>query len=245
MICDDFIMLGKTVPEPQSDGRVFVCSAGYSTELRSLIRIYPLARYASPKRWSVSRVPLERNPKDSRPESWKLAGDRSAETHQNINAAFATYAQVRGMDTRDAIDDDRVWVSSIKEANKRRLSLALIAPKGVPSVTYDQNLNSPESPQLKLFADGLPPAEGAKRFPFMPRLVFDDDKGEHRLMLRDWGCYERMRKAPGALDLDNCLSLGPDSRLLIGNLNSHRTAWLVISVLNIGDAQMSLLDGVA
>lgn len=245
MICEDFIMLGKTVPEPQSDGRVFVCSAGYSAELRSLIRIYPLSRKSAPKRWSVNQVPLERNPKDSRPESWKLAGNREADSHVDINEVFTNRGRVHGMDTRDVLDDDRIWVSSIKEANERRLSLALIAPKATPQVTYEQNLNSPESPQLKLFSDGLPPAEGAKRFPFMPRLSFNDDAGEHRLMLRDWGCYERMRKAPGELDLNECLSLGPDSRLLIGNLNSHRTAWLVISVLNIGDAQLSLLEGVA
>jgi hypothetical protein len=30
MILDDFIMLGKTVPEAASDGRQFVCTAGFS-----------------------------------------------------------------------------------------------------------------------------------------------------------------------------------------------------------------------
>ncbi len=34
MILDDFVMLGTTVPEPNSDGRVFVCSAGYSATSR-------------------------------------------------------------------------------------------------------------------------------------------------------------------------------------------------------------------
>lgn len=42
MMFEDFIMLGKTIPEPQKKtGRVFVCSAGYSDEFRHLIRIYP------------------------------------------------------------------------------------------------------------------------------------------------------------------------------------------------------------
>jgi len=57
-------MLGTTVPEPTSDGRVFICSAGVSAELRSLMRIYPLARRRTPPRWSVNCVCLERNPKD-------------------------------------------------------------------------------------------------------------------------------------------------------------------------------------
>lgn len=246
MMLDDFIMLGKTVPEPKSDGRVFVCSAGYSPELRSLIRIYPLARFGAPPRWSVSRVALERNPKDHRPESWKLAGDRAIGTHNRINSTFSTYDNITGWERREVLDDPKLWVGSIAEANERRLSLALIRPSQVPEVDYDENRNSPESPQLRLFNDGLPPAEGAKRFPFMPRVVFRDKSGMHRLMLRDWGCYELMRKHPEhTFDMSGALALGPDSVLLVGNLNSHRTAWLCISVLNIGDQQLSLLGGVA
>lgn len=247
MILEDFVMLGKTVPEPTSDGRVFVCSAGYSLEMRSLIRIYPLARKAAPPRWSLSRVTLERNPKDSRPESWKLAGDRSPDKHEWINRqAFQVYDKVKGWQRQDMLDDDALWVESIAEANAKRMSLALIQPRAIPSVTYDMNATSPESPQLRLFDDGLTPAEGAKRFPYMPRITFHDAKGEHRLMLRDWGCYELMRKHPQhTFDLDEALSVGEDSVLLIGNLNSHRTAWLCISVLNVGQQQMSLLGATA
>ncbi len=246
MILEDFVMLGKTVPEPSSDGRVFVCSAGYSQELRSLIRIYPLARHAAPRRWEMCRVNLERNPRDSRPESWKLAGDRSIGNHERINSAFTPYAKVNGWERKEVLDDPRLWVDSIAEANEKRLSLALLRPRHIPRVDYDKNHNSPDSPQMRLFDDGLPPAEGAKRFPFMPRLDFVDSSGRHRLMLRDWGCYELMRKHPEhTFDLDDALSLGEDSVLLIGNLNSHRTAWLCISVLNIGDQQLSLLGGVA
>lgn len=246
MICEDFIMLGKTVPEPNSDGRVFVCSAGYSPELRSLIRIYPLARHAAPKRWSVSRVPLERNPKDSRPESWKLAGDRTLGSHEHINSVFCTYDHVKGMNRLNMLNDQHLWVNSIAEANDKRLSLALIQPKAAPRLYYEHNPESPDSPQLKLFSTGEPEPQGAKRFPHIPRLEFVDKAGTHRLMLRDWGCYELMRKHPGlTMDMSDALSLGPDSVLLIGNFNGHRTSWLIISVLNIGHAQLSLLDGAA
>jgi hypothetical protein len=54
VILDDFVMLGTTVPEPNSSGRVFVCSAGVSDEDRRLIRIYPLARRGAPKRWGCT-----------------------------------------------------------------------------------------------------------------------------------------------------------------------------------------------
>lgn len=245
MICEDFLMLGKTVPEPNSDGRVFVCSAGYSAEMRQLLRIYPLARRGAPQRWSLSAVPLERNPKDSRPESWKLAGDRHGDAHERINQCFGVQRVIRsGWEKKEALDDDRIWVSSIKEANERRMSLALLQPKSCPTLQFDQNSNSPDSPQLRLFDEGLPKAEGAKRFPFIPRMVFDDSRGEHCLMLRDWGCYELMRKHPArTFEMDQALSLDADSVLLIGNMNQHRTSWLVISVLNIGVQQMSLAVG--
>ena len=72
MTLDDFVMLGTTVPEPNSDGRIFVCSAGVSAEYRSLVRLYPLARKNVPRRWGIYRVPVERNPKDSRPESFQV-----------------------------------------------------------------------------------------------------------------------------------------------------------------------------
>lgn len=246
MILEDFVMLGKTVPEPNSDGRVFVCSAGYSAELRSLIRIYPLARYDAPARWQKCRVNLERNPRDSRPESWKLAGDRRPGQHDRINQAFTPYERLTGWERRELLDDSALWVDSIAEANAKRMSLALIQPKRVPTLSYDINRASPDSPQMRLFDDGLHPAEGAKRFPYMPRIEFDDNSGHHRLMLRDWGCYELMRKHPNlTMQLDDALALGEDSVLLIGNLNSHRTAWLCISVLNIGSQQLSLLGEVA
>lgn len=242
MICDDFLMLGKTVPEPSSDGRIFVCSAGYSAELRQLIRIYPLARQGAPKRWSLSKVGLERNPKDHRSESWKIAGDRQLGAHQAINAQFQVYSHLTsGWERQQALDDERIWVESIEEANRRRISLALLQPKYEPRIELEINPESPDSPQMRLFDDGLPAAEGAKRFAYMPRMTFSDAQGSHRLMLRDWGCYELMRKHPQhAHTLDDALSLGADSVLLIGNMNQHRTAWLVISVLNVGVSQTAL-----
>ena len=87
-------MLGTTVPEPNHDGRVFVCSAGVSREYGSLVRVYPLARGGVPRRWGIFRVPLERNPQDSRRESFKIAGDRSPEAHPGINATFERHDEL-------------------------------------------------------------------------------------------------------------------------------------------------------
>lgn len=248
---DDFVMLGTTVPEPRSDGRIFVCSAGYSATLRSLVRVYPLARYGAPARWSVSSVKLERNPQDWRAESFKLAGDRSVESHKNINSLF----QVDGMAPKAGRAEllRKCTVGSITEANERRLSLAVIHATSM-ELEFEHNPGSPDSPQLALFpVDGEEP-QGARRFPFIPRLNFDDELGHHRLMLRDWGTYELMRKnnnlaliteAERRRYVGGALHLDESSSLLVGNLNNQRNAWLVISVLRGLRGAPSLLDEMA
>lgn len=243
MILDDFVMLGTTVPEPsRRTGRIFVCSAGVSPERRSLVRIYPLARRNIPHRWDIHRVPVEINPDDSRPESYKVAGDRTPGAHERINAAFERVGTVRRQNRAALLNPYRV--ASIAEANAKRMSLAVIEPTGV-ELYFEHNPDSPDSPQLALFDDGNPrPTAGAKRFPFIPRLRFRDEGGGHQLMLRDWGCYELMRKMPERrTEMAAFLHLGPSSSLLVGNLANHRTSWLVISVLNgIRDETPALFD---
>jgi HNH endonuclease len=234
VILEDFVMLGTTVPEPNSDGRVFVCSAGISAEYRKLIRIYPLARRNVPHRWGEYRVRLERNPKDSREESFQVAGDRRPGAHERINEQFE--AVRKSIPDRERIKLlSRYVVGSIKEANARRLSLAIIQPDAM-EVTFDANPASAESPQMVLFDEGLErPAAGARRFAWMPRIRFHDELGWWNLMLRDWGTFELQRKKGEAYfrkELASALHLRQDSSLLVGNMNNQRTAWLVISVLN-------------
>jgi hypothetical protein len=229
-------MLGTTVPEPNHDGRRFVCSAGVSAERRSLVRIYPLARFDIPHRWGIYRVPVELNPKDPRPESYKVRGDRTPDAHDAINREFVGVGRV-DEGQRPALLRP-YFVGSIAEANDRRMSLALIHPSREHRLElyFEHNPESPFSPQLSLWPDPVP-IFGAKRFPYVPRLRFTDPRGDHDLQLRDWGCFELMRKhladpayyqsgMPGALHLSGA------SCLLVGNMSHQRTTWLVISVLN-------------
>lgn len=233
MIVEDFVMLGKTVPEPTSDGRVFVCSAGVSASLGSLIRVYPLARRGAPRRWSINQVRLERNPKDSRQESWKLTGDRAPGAHEDINVGFEELGTVQPADRPHLLAQH--VVESVQEANARRMSLAIIHPAYTPRLTFDYNPDSPDSPELRLFDDGRRHVtEGHRRFVYIPRLDFHDAAGPHSLTLRDWGCFEFLRKHGDErrYELAAAMRLGPKSSLLVGNLNHRRNAWLVISVLN-------------
>lgn len=252
----DFVMLGKTVPEPLSDGRMSVCSAGYSPTLRHLIRIYPLARSSAPQTWSVNTVKLERNPRDSRAESYQIAGDRRPGVHEFINRAFEYHDEIVPKAQRAEMLK-RCFFPSIAAAEERRLgygkdklSLAIIHPDAM-EIEFEHNPASPESPQLALFdAPGDPPS-GSRRFPYIPKLRFLDDGKERRLSLREWGLYELMRKHNNLTGMSDgerrryvtgALHLDPSCSLLVGNQNNHRTSWLVISVLRSLREAPSLLD---
>jgi HNH endonuclease len=249
VIIEDFVMLGTTVPEPNSDGRVHVCSAGVSAEYRSLIRIYPLARRNVPRRWGEYRVRLERNPKDRRPESFKLGQDedRRPGAHERINEQFEVVR--KRIPDRERIKLlSRHVIGSIKEANARKISLAIIQPDAI-EIGFEANPASAEAPQMILFDDGLDrPTVGARRFAWMPRIKFHDELGWNNLMLRDWGTFELQRKQGEVYfrrELAAALSLRSDSSLLVGNMNNQRNAWLVISVLNGIREAPTLFDGLA
>lgn len=243
MILEDFVMLGTTVPEPNSDGRVFVCSAGISPQLRRLVRIYPLARHHAPHRWRIYRVPVELNPQDSRLESFKIAGDRSPNAHNHINYQFRDLGLTPDIERPKLLA--KYTVESIQEANDERLSLAIVHPTCM-ALEFEHNPESPDSPQLKLFEYvSNEPIYGAKRFPIIPRLGFVDAGGEHHLMIRDWGTYELLRKKGPEYfqaNLAGALHLRDDSSLLVGNMNNKRRAWLIISVLNGIRSHPTLFD---
>ena len=162
-----------------------------------------------------------------------MAGDRSPGAHEDINSAFEELGSVNPKARRELLAE--FVVESIRDANERRLSLAILSPLYEPLLRFDHNRNSPESPWLRLFDDSVPQVtEGHRRFAFTPRLEFADAGGHHSLTLRDWGCFEFLRKHGDERrhELATALHLGPESSLLVGNMNHHRTSWLVISVLN-------------
>lgn len=231
------VILGKTRPEERrTDGRTFVCSAGWHPD-HGLIRIYPLAMQGAPPDWSVCDVALERNPKDSRPESWRIAGNREGAEHYRINQAFRITGTVPKSDRPGIIGG--LGAASIAEANERRRSLALIRPRDARiEWTEPDRRDAVDMQQLALFE-----VETGRKFDRIPRLVFTDPGGEHHLQLREWGLFELIRNRGldyAAVHATAAVRLGPESTLLVGNMANRRTVWLVIKVLNVATAQLAL-----
>lgn len=217
MIIEDFIMLGRTVPEDsKKHGRV-VCSAGYSRELRQFMRIYPLSPFAKIPRWSTCRLGVQRNNQDTRIESWRLieamtphiVGKAKKATEFDLLKSFAS--------------------SSIAELNESRASLGIICPKDI-NWRFD-GMKKNEEYLLSLFDDDCNTRN--KR----PRIQFKDDDGYHDHQLRDWGCHEFLRKQPTEkhYELWDALRLTDRSYehlLFVGNHNQHRNSWLVIGIVS-------------
>jgi len=75
-IIDDLIVLGRACPEKLRDGRDTVCTAGYSYRL-GFIRLYPTTIHMKWKRWDIVKVLVERDSRDTRWESRKIAGAKT------------------------------------------------------------------------------------------------------------------------------------------------------------------------
>lgn len=227
-LVNDFVMLGRTVPEPTSTKDLFVCSAGVAPSQGGLVRLYPLTARQSVPRWTVNEIdliPHAIKPRDSRPEtrSLGLGGYREIGTVPASQRAALLSPYL---------------VDSIREANERRMSLALVKPLPGWEFRLDRNPGD-QAPHHEIW--GPQPPKARERFAFTPRLVFDDAAGRHKIQVRDWGLFELMRKNEARISgmepdeqvswIGNGLKINDRSLLFVGNYANHRTSWCVISVL--------------
>lgn len=234
MRIDDFVCLGRTVPETSTKYGVKVCMAGYSEELRSLIRVYPLEIANPVHARSRCVLELERNPNDSRIESWKLHDRRI----MSVGPQVPTPSVLRFL---------RGWLSgSIKELNERRVSLGVIEVSGECQGVFKrrEEVVSPDQGTLFDMADSHG-SFGAK-LDIAPYLSFSDpEEFRHTLQVREWGVYEWVRKnRPEASSVWDNLSLrdGRPTILVVGNMNNYRNTWLVIKVFKAERESPLLFD---
>lgn len=216
MIIEDFVMLGRTVPEYSKKHGMVACSAGYSREYGGFLRIYPLSVDCSIPRWTVCRVSVESPKDDNRVESFRIkdgfAPEKIAKVKKDQEFDFLQSLQSR----------------SIASLNQDRHSLAIIKPKNL-CYRYDK-MKEGEEYQLC-----LPFYEQEKKETLKPRLQFSDEDGLHDLQLRDWGCFQFLKKKYDKRKLWSALFLtNPEYEhiLFCGNHNSHRNSWLVISLIS-------------
>lgn len=220
MILEDVIMLARTVPEPSKKYGVRVCSVAYSPELKSLIRIYPLLPGESMKQRHKFRIELERNPFDSRIESFKKISHT------------ATGEQATKDDIKDILD--QLLVQDVTLLNDARLSLGALKAS---SKTYFVNMKSKafvDPSQLCLF--GKPDLAShvfktGQDYAHIPYITIPMLSKQKTFQLREWGIYRLLEKHNGNISDTYLRGIfkDDDAYLIVGNLNGCRTVWIVCS----------------
>lgn len=231
---DDVIILGRGVPEQISAGRVTVCTAGYSPSI-GFVRLYP-TRIDSPlQQWGVVSVEVERNPQDSRAESWKFPDSRSGWEHINQHMkVLGEYPK----ELRLALMGD-LRCHCVSELNEKRLSLGIVRPQ-IRRAYLSENAMHRQAYQ-PLF-DMMEHAEVTTKRDhyFEPRIEYGcgsqcASKSAHNQQLLDWGCYQWMKHNPGKeQQIWSNLHVGDAAwthYFLIGNQANQRTSFMVINVI--------------
>ncbi len=260
MHVEDFVVLGRTVPEDSRKYGQKVCMAGYSAENNQFLRVYPLLvpvggdadsnGFRARHRYVLD---LQRNPQDTRSESWRVSDEKQpTQTPWKLAPETKKNTLLEWLDKR--------VVPSIRALNDCKMSIGVIrvssgnwrgvmVPRGAPeksesvvSLFDDLDDQAHFSHQVRLIA----------KVEYAPYIHFSDAEGSHELQIREWGAYMLLAKdeyadKPEALWGASGYRSTKDLYLVIGNMMNHRKNWLVIKTFEADeqDYSPSLLDGVA
>jgi len=229
----EFILLGQAVPEDRRDHRTTQCTAGYSPTLKSLIRIYPWPADYKLNRWKLYEVDVERNPQDTRIESWKIQDSRSSNIEEKVR-----FIRQLSKPERIALIDEIVIDSCSVDLNEERLSLAVIKPEIIKAYLKDRKV-PPGSDALQMRLNGSFKPRTGKSSDTELRIKYRcqncKTKSPHDQHVLEYGVYTWFFKKPNNKEqvIDNLHLFDPewDIHFLIGNLNTQRTSWMIICVI--------------
>jgi hypothetical protein len=239
LIVDDLVILGRAVPEQLKNGRVTVCAAGYSHKL-GFTRIFPTRTTMRLNSWNIVKVPLERDPRDSRSESWKIEGSKSEwdRLDRKIEVVGRLHPKERLNLIANLVDD------CVKDINEVQRSLGIVKPTiekcyFCPEEKFDPTL------QATLFGSPLPTIK--KQHREFPKIRYSCSgcrvKKCHDQTVLEWGFYEWMRKHPEKPEQvwENAQIFSPKHEcfFFVGNMRDRRTAFLIISILRLRKGTIS------
>ena len=230
-VIGDLVILGRGAPDTMRDGRVTICVAGWSPTL-GFIRVYPTRTSSPLQQWNVVSVPVERNPNDNRPESWKIQG--SSGEWDRLDRKIRVERRVTRAERLQLVPP--LTTGCVKDLNEKRISLGIIHPSSLEGYLSERSDVDP-SVQQTLLGETLPKTKA--NFQHQPRLRFRCEscrqEGGHDQQIIEWGCYVWFGKSPGRESqvFENLRVSDPEYEkyLLVGNQNNHRTSYVVIGVI--------------
>lgn len=235
-----YCVLAKSIPEySKRDGTLYTCSIGYSPQ-KGLIRVYPLP-IKSMNKWEVWEMPIEKNKRDTRIESWKLASYSRKEDFIGLDED----AKCVGLDVgKSSIKylSDYIY-PSISRMNELRVSVGLIKADHVKPY-WKANERYIDTQQYGMF-DDVEIADFARYTKDTKdkeaRIKFRDMDGLHDLQLNTWGVYEYARKFKADNGAFRFIGPGKDEYLLLGNMHSYRNNWIALEMFNLTSINQQIL----
>jgi hypothetical protein len=240
---NDFIVLGRTVPEESNKYGIRVCMAGISAT-HGFRRIYPLTVDNPLRSRHQASLLVFQNPHDTRRESLKLCDAVDSILSVSAQPVISTEQVCQLAETTGYL--------SLRAMNAHRVSLGFLRSLIPPQLQWKLRKECTTPQQLSLFDETINDLRIAgfltgKDYSRVPYLYFrDQERAEHRLQLREWGCFEYLRKWDGTQEnLAERLGLLDASReffLLVGNMSHRRNVWLIIQLFSRRpQGQMALL----
>lgn len=242
----DYTPIARSIPEySKTDDTLYTCSIGYSSQL-GLIRVYPLP-ITEMKAWDKYEITVEKNVRDNRAESWKLATLSRKDGWVGLSKDCRFIGRVNPETIlKTILQGDHIH--PISELNARRRSIGIVAMSEY-RMYWDVNERFIDSTQTSLFGDvELPDFTNYTKHSKQKKCMIHFFCGgkEHNIQYNEWGVYEFQRK----FGADNKLMVSLEGRrhMLIGNMHNHRTNWIGLSLIkNIvapiqKSAQLTLMD---
>lgn len=252
---EDFVVLGRTVPEESKKYGQRICMAGYSPDNGQFLRVYPLmvpvgdsADANGFRARHTYALDLQRNLHDTRSESWRVK-DQNAPT----STPWSRAVEVSKTDILRRLLSRKV--PSIAALNDCKLSLGVLVVNAGQWQGEMVKRDAQEPPEFHqgLFddlADQSEPQSDLTLVKHAPYIRFEDRDGPHRLQVREWGAYRlladpKYADTPESLWTASGYHLDADLMLVVGNMNNHRNNWLVIKTFELArgrSATPSLFD---
>jgi hypothetical protein len=250
---EDFVVLGRTVPEDSKKYGQRVCMAGYSPSCNQFLRVYPLMVPVGPNAGTndfraryTYHLDLTRNPKDNRMESWRVEDEMNP-----TRTPWAAATEVKKTAILDWLSTKKV--PSIDALNTCRMSLGVlfVPADNWTGTAVEKEAPAPPEHHRSLFEDlehqaVAEPAFGKVRY--APYIEFQDALSTHRLQVREWGAYrllsnESYSDKPESLWTASGYRTGKDLWIVVGNMTNHRKNWMVIKTFEADAAKgPSLFD---
>lgn len=231
----EYTPFAKSIPEySKRDGSVYTCSLGFSPQL-GLIRVYPIpiVGISVGKTYSIE---VEKNARDTRPESWKLSTYAKHEGWDHIILS-KDCIEVGKASTKSLSEQLKPYIfESVDQLNKERRSIGFIKPQ-VYNFYWDSNSRFINTGQYGMFED-VAIADFTKYTKdtqqMEARVRFLDKSGKHDLQYNEWGVYEYIRKGgeyTKAFNRHN--EQNGFKHLLLGNMHSYRNVWITLAINQI------------